>query len=87
MTFLSLGSQRFAITTVHSVHGLARIGRPNDPSMLIYVAVSSVLVIVMIGFPLLGILGPIAIAFPVIAGIKANNGEVWKYPLSIPFLK
>jgi uncharacterized Tic20 family protein len=29
----------------------------------------------------------IGIVFPIIGGIKANNGEVWKYPLSIPFFK
>ena len=29
----------------------------------------------------------ISIVFPIIGGIKANNGELWKYPLSIQFLK
>jgi uncharacterized protein len=29
----------------------------------------------------------LGIIFPVIGGIKANDGIVWKYPLSIPFLK
>jgi len=28
-----------------------------------------------------------AIAFPIVGGIKANNGEVWRYPLSIQFFK
>jgi uncharacterized Tic20 family protein len=37
----------------------------------------------VIGFGLLMILGVLSIVFPVIAGIKANNGEVWRYPLSI----
>jgi hypothetical protein len=28
-----------------------------------------------------------AIVFPIVGGIKANNGEVWRYPLSIAFFK
>jgi len=32
-------------------------------------------------------LGVIGVVFPIIGGIKANNGQLWKYPLSIPFLK
>jgi hypothetical protein len=29
----------------------------------------------------------VAVAFPIVAAGKANNGEVWKYPLAITFLK
>ena len=29
----------------------------------------------------------VSIAFPIIGGIKANNGEFWEYPLTIKFLK
>ncbi len=56
-------------------------------SMVIYFIVSGILTIVLIGIPLMIVLGLIGIAFPIIGGIKANNGEVWKYPLSINFLK
>lgn len=38
-----------------------------------------------IGIPLLVALGIVALIFPIIAGIKANEGEVWKYPMAIPF--
>ncbi|MBB4043473.1 hypothetical protein GGR06_001255 [Bacteroides reticulotermitis] len=31
--------------------------------------------------------GILTLAFPIIGGIKGLNGQVWKYPLSIPFLK
>ena len=31
-------------------------------------------------------LGVVGIIFPIIAAIKANSGEVWKYPLAISFL-
>ena len=27
------------------------------------------------------------IVFPIIGGIKANDGELWEYPLTIKFLK
>lgn len=42
---------------------------------------------VVIGIPLLVALGVVAIVFPIVGGLKANNGEVWKYPCSITFFK
>ncbi len=56
-------------------------------SSFIYFVISAVLTIVLIGF--LGILavGLMGIIFPIIGGIKANNGELWEYPLTIKFLK
>jgi uncharacterized Tic20 family protein len=56
-------------------------------SCLIYGAVSFVL-----SFVLIGLLGFLALAimgvvYPIIGGIKANNGELWDYPLTIKFLK
>jgi len=56
-------------------------------SEVIYAVVSVILVFAIIGIPLLIGLGVVAVVFPIVAGIKANNGEVWKYPLAIPFLK
>ena len=56
-------------------------------SAIIYAVVCSVLVFVLIGIPLLIVLGILTVVFPIIGGIKANNGETWKYPLSIRFLK
>jgi uncharacterized protein len=55
-------------------------------SYVIYAVVSAVLVTVFIGIPLLMILGVVMVVFPIIGGIKANNGEVWKYPLTISFV-
>ena len=55
-------------------------------SELIYAVVGALLVLVLIGVPLLIILGLLGVIFPIIGGIKANNGELWKYPLSIRFL-
>lgn len=56
-------------------------------SLLMYIIVSFGLAFVLIGFPMLMALGILAIVFPIIGGIKANNGEAWRYPLSIPFFK
>ena len=56
-------------------------------SAAIYAAVCALLIVIVIGVPLLWVLGVLCIVFPIIGGIKANNGELWKYPLSIQFLK
>ena len=56
-------------------------------SMVIYSFVSFFLIFLLIGIPMLIALSIIGIVFPIIGGIKANNGEVWQYPLMIPFLK
>ena len=53
----------------------------------IYSVIFFILMFAVIGFFLLIILGICATVFPIIAGIKANNGEVWKYPLTFEFLK
>ncbi len=56
-------------------------------SHLIYVVVSIVLAFFIIGiFTLLAAM-VLGIVFPIIGGIKANNGELWQYPLTIKFIK
>ena len=54
-------------------------------SELIYAAISELLCFVVIGVPLLIALGILSLVFPIIGGIKASSGEVWRYPLSIQF--
>ncbi len=56
-------------------------------SILIYGFVSFILSFVLIGIPLLIAVAVISIVFPIIGGIKANNGEFYKYPLTITFIK
>ena len=56
-------------------------------SAIIYFFVSVLSILIIVGIPLLIALGIVGIVFPIIGGVKASNGEVWKYPLSIPFLK
>lgn len=56
-------------------------------SSLIYFAVSGILIIVIIGIPMLIALMVLGIIFPIMGAVKADNGIVWKYPLSIQFFK
>ena len=56
-------------------------------SALIYSIVSGILTIILIGFLGLLVVGILGIVFPIIGGIKANEGEIWEYPLTIRFLK
>ncbi|WP_295542576.1 DUF4870 domain-containing protein [uncultured Thiohalocapsa sp.] len=56
-------------------------------SALIYLLGASLLVLVFVGIPLLLALVVVAVVFPIIGAIKANAGELWRYPLSIAFLK
>jgi uncharacterized Tic20 family protein len=56
-------------------------------SMTIYAAVSIVLMFVLVGLFLMLALAVIGIVFPIIGAVKANNGELWEYPLTIKFLK
>lgn len=57
-------------------------------SATIYGVVSFVLMFVLVGFLTGAAVWLMAIIFPIIAAIKANNeGELWEYPLTIKFLK
>lgn len=56
-------------------------------SSFIYGVVSIVLVFFVVGIFLLLALGVLGIVFPIVGAVKANNGELWDYPLTIKFLK
>ncbi|HSH27015.1 MAG TPA: DUF4870 domain-containing protein [Wenzhouxiangella sp.] len=56
-------------------------------SAVIYAIASMILMIVGIGFLLIAALAIVSLIFPIIGGIKASEGEVWPYPLSIKFFK
>ena len=56
-------------------------------SMLLYFVASGVLCFLLIGIPMLIALGITQIVCIIIATIKAKNGEAWRYPLTIDFLK
>jgi len=56
-------------------------------SLLIYLLISGILVIVVIGIVLLIALGIFMIIMVIIATIKANEGQKYRYPLTIRLLK
>jgi len=55
-------------------------------SAIIYAFGCVILSFLIIGIPLLIGLAIVAVVFPVIGAVKANNGEVWRYPLSLTFV-
>ncbi|MGI8788987.1 MAG: DUF4870 domain-containing protein [Pyrinomonadaceae bacterium] len=56
-------------------------------SSFIYAIVSVPLMFVLVGFLTLFAVVIMGIVFPIIGAVKANNGELWEYPLTIKFLK
>ncbi|RME94004.1 MAG: DUF4870 domain-containing protein, partial [Verrucomicrobia bacterium] len=56
-------------------------------SLILYVVIGLILSLVVVGIFVLIAAGVCAIVFPIVGGIKANNGEVWHYPLSIRFFR
>jgi len=54
-------------------------------SAFIYGVISFILIFVIVGIFLLLALGICSIVFTIIGAVKANNGELWNYPLSIKF--
>ena len=49
--------------------------------------VFGLLCFVMIGIPFAIVLAIVAVVFPIVGAIKANDGEVWKYPCTIEIFK
>ncbi|SHI94396.1 hypothetical protein SAMN04488096_10619 [Mesonia phycicola] len=56
-------------------------------SFYIYYIIAGILCLLLIGFIILPILILIGLILPILNGIKANNGEPVKYPLTIQFIK
>jgi hypothetical protein len=56
-------------------------------TMALAAAVSFLLMVILIGFVLIWLVGAVWLIFTIIAGIKANNGEYYRYPVTIRFIK
>ena len=52
-------------------------------SMLIWNAISAILILVLIGIPLLILLHILNIIFVIVASIQASEGKLYRYPLAI----
>ncbi|MEC8104449.1 MAG: DUF4870 domain-containing protein [Pseudomonadota bacterium] len=56
-------------------------------SLIIYSIICFILWIFVIGALAFFVLGALNLIFAIIAAVKANNGQLWVYPLSIQFFK
>jgi hypothetical protein len=56
-------------------------------SMLLYMVLISPLCIILIGFPILFVILTLKVVCIIIASIKASKGELFRYPLVIPFIQ
>ena len=56
-------------------------------SEFIYLVAFALLSTVIIGIPFLIAAMIAGVVFPILGALKAQNLEVWRYPLSIPFIK
>jgi len=55
-------------------------------SAYLYLFCCGILIFIIIGAFLIWIPIVLSIIFPIVGAIRAKEGKVWKYPLSIPFL-
>ena len=56
-------------------------------SMTIYTIIAALSTLLLIGFLLLPAIVVLNIVLVIIAGVKAANGEFYRYPLTIRFIK
>jgi len=56
-------------------------------SITLYAFVSGILVFILIGILLLIAVGVFSLVMIIIASVRVSNGEDFKYPLCIPFIK
>lgn len=56
-------------------------------SMLIYAFISLLTIFIVIGFVLFPLVLITNLVFSIVAGLRANDGEVYRYPLTIRFIK
>lgn len=56
-------------------------------TVTILLFVSGLLIVIGIGFLLLAIIAVAALVYTIIAAVRANEGEFYRYPWSIRFLK
>ena len=74
------------------IHGKAALNFQITVTLAVFVgfAVAFVLSFFCVGyllFPLVALVALAGLIFPIIAGVKANNGENYKYPWTIEFVK
>ena len=56
-------------------------------TVLIYIVVAGILVLLLVGLALLAVVGVVYLIVTIVAAVRAYNGEPYRYPLTIRFLK
>jgi uncharacterized Tic20 family protein len=56
-------------------------------SILLYIVLAVPLCFIIIGFPIIIMLGILKFVCVIIASVKAPKGELFRYPLAIPFVQ
>jgi uncharacterized protein len=56
-------------------------------SILLYIVLALPLCIIIVGFPIIAFFGTLKVICIIIASVRAAKGEVFKYPLMIPFIQ
>jgi uncharacterized protein len=56
-------------------------------SWLLYAIVAVALIFLVIGIPILIVLGIAYVVLIIIASVRANNGEMYRYPATIRFVR
>lgn len=72
---------------IPSVEAHAKEALNFQLSLLLYCVIAGLLIFVLIGIPLLIAIGLFGLVMIIVATIKTNNGESYRYPLCIRFLK
>ncbi len=56
-------------------------------TMMIAAIVSAILTLVIVGFLFLVIVGLLMLIMPIVAATKSSDGELYRYPMTIRFIK
>ena len=56
-------------------------------SITIWIIASAMLIILLVGIPMLIVLGLLQVVLVIIGALKADSGQLYKYPLTIRFIK
>ena len=79
-----VGDEKDEMASVN-VHGKEAIN--FQLSMLLYAFISGLLMFVVIGILLLPLVALFGFVMPIVAGVKAREGTMFNYPLTIRFIK
>ena len=82
LVVLLVYGQRSAYVRAHAVESLN-----FNLSWLLYGIIGVILAFVLVGIPILIALGIAYLVLVVLASVRANNGEFFRYPLTIRFIR